>query len=270
MTPDSPKEALTDAEIDRLLEMEAKATPGEWVYLLRPDCLIQPHVQAESVAGWTYTVAIPLHSNPVTSANMEFIAAARNSIRPLAEEVKRSRARIEECWCKCVQCEHGKHGACARSCNRKPGPVRADPDDEPDLTPEQEAELQAEFDAWKKTRAVRADPVREELLRALFEAIRVACQCAADTAGTPSYEYFDSLAVKWRAIAARAESTAPAHPDPTPEQILKTADDLDRIAAGLRDVVAGRITPMSEIDPDFAVPAQEKTKPELPCWEQTR
>ncbi len=80
--------ALTDAEIDRILELEAKATPGPW----REGGSGNPRVYGPDKCG-------PEVSGLVASfaryQDRPFIAAARNSIRSLAEEVQRSRARIE-------------------------------------------------------------------------------------------------------------------------------------------------------------------------------
>ncbi len=97
-----------------------------------------------------------------------------------------------------------------------PDPVRADPDDEPDLTPEQEAELQADFDKWIK---VRADPVREELLAALSSAEQRFRTIAMGSTGDnwPTRELMRAnLDIAFvgesscRAAISRAESTAPA------------------------------------------------------------
>ncbi len=94
--------ALTDAEIDRLLAMERKATPGEWTAddqeFSDDGDYNEPSVWAEgdgSAANPRRHVAMVRIGLRESEYNGHFIAGTRNSIRSLAEEVKRSRARIE-------------------------------------------------------------------------------------------------------------------------------------------------------------------------------
>lgn len=47
--------------------------------------------------------------------------------------------------------------------------------------------------------------------------------------------------------AAQATPEPAQRTDPTPEQMLKGADDLEAIAQGIRDCVAGRVTPFEEV-----------------------
>ncbi len=96
--------ALTDAEIDRILELEAKAHEGPWCHFTEGGGRAKNRIIAFGTKGAEDFGKVVIRDTLAGHPNMQdrgdednfdFIAAARNSIRSLAEEVKRSRARIE-------------------------------------------------------------------------------------------------------------------------------------------------------------------------------
>lgn len=51
---------------------------------------------------------------------------------------------------------------------------------------------------------------------------------------------------------------------PVPAEMLRGASDLEAVAAGIRDMVAGRVTPIEDIDPSFAPPCNTCADPLAP------
>lgn len=108
--PASDKPKMSDAELDRLLELEAKATNGPWVWdkRIRTWGLYQeehePNCHAQD-AGIVRLTPLCMDDNKETNpnnywegspeqiANAELIAAARNALRPLVLELRAEREK---------------------------------------------------------------------------------------------------------------------------------------------------------------------------------
>lgn len=99
-----PDERLTDARINELLAMEAKATPGDWGSYRKDgesthwfDIEGPNDEEITSLAEMHIRWIHPDHVDAASAqyaqceANAEFIAASRNSIRSLLEEVRERR-----------------------------------------------------------------------------------------------------------------------------------------------------------------------------------
>lgn len=77
-----------------MLERANAASAGPWEYVYHDECLIKPHVQQVMPRGGRYTIATPVHSNPLTEDNMRFVAHARTDLPRLAEAYL---ALLDEC-----------------------------------------------------------------------------------------------------------------------------------------------------------------------------
>ncbi len=277
---------LTDAEIDRLLELEAKATP-ETVVAYEETCG-KADCREYNLRG----VPRGFHGMFLEQADAELFAAARNSICPLAEEVKRSRARIEaaphaeqaatlldECAYHLTEHDREYHHATPKdiygrivstvAALRAADPVRADTectDEEftaawkaaqyiaaskigpgagyhPDAVKQARALIHAQNRVNRyyseAMKAVRADPVREELLAAasalataletchvcsttlLVEDGPMYCEdgCSSDCEdhAEPNCTPISQIHARLKRAIARAESAAHAQAEGTPE-----------------------------------------------------
>lgn len=101
---------VTNEQLDALLELEAKATPGPWEANEVTHGTVRYGIQMRTVAedGWLAGGKWPcrticqtlywmqLDDNSPQAHNMRLIAAARNSIRPLAKEVLQLRRTVAE------------------------------------------------------------------------------------------------------------------------------------------------------------------------------
>ncbi len=85
----------------------------------------------------------------------------------------------------------------------------------------------------------------------LLQAQKVA-ECSVAWRRTANRPEFEALNRACDTLAALMPRNAPVQP--TKEEILHGANDLEAIATGLRDYVAGRVTPIEEIDPSFSAP----------------
>lgn len=98
------KTELTNTDLENLLRLEEAATSAPWTY-----------------EGFWIGIQIDLFERPMKLATIirnidgEFIAAARNHIRPLVEEVKRLRGEENE-WCNTCGYSHKPVGKFCPNC----------------------------------------------------------------------------------------------------------------------------------------------------------
>ena len=83
---------MTEAEIRELLALETRATPGPWEF----NSYSTVQARERDICSVPTEDGYGDQSTGQDNNNGWLIAAARNAIRPLAEEVLRQRARIAE------------------------------------------------------------------------------------------------------------------------------------------------------------------------------
>lgn len=89
---------MNGEQIGKIRQCCEAALPGPWIARSVEDALIRPHCCQVLPRGGSYTIATPVHSNPVTMANIEFIAAARQDVPDLLDEVARLQDLAEAAW----------------------------------------------------------------------------------------------------------------------------------------------------------------------------
>ena len=89
---------MTDKQIDELLALEANATPGPWFEQYEYDGSRTVAQMRSTDTTMCVNRACHVDGNPweKTKENATLIAAARNNLRPLCEEVKRLREALEK------------------------------------------------------------------------------------------------------------------------------------------------------------------------------